>query len=63
MGYDLERQIGFGFTGANSRSGDLLQVKFNHRDTDNTKYATQVYITLHTDNILEIRDYGVNVFD
>ena len=44
MGYDLEKQLGSGFTGISTRAGDLLQIKFNHRDTDNTKYATQVYI-------------------
>ena len=63
MGYDLEKQLGSGFTGISTRASDLMQIKFNHRDTDNTKYATQVYITLHCDNVLEIRESGISVFD
>ena len=63
IGIDTEKNLGSGFTGISTRAGDLMTIKFNHRDTDATKFATQVYITLHTDNILEIRDNGVSVYD
>ena len=63
FGIDTEKQLGSGFTGISTRAGDLMTVQFSHRDTDPAKWATQVYITLHSDNILEIKDSGVNVFD
>ena len=63
LGIDTERQLGSGFTGINTRAGDVISIRFTHRDTDVTKYATQVYTTLHSDNVLEIRDSGISVFD
>ena len=63
IGIDTEKNLGSGFTGISTRAGDLMTIKFNHKDTDPKKYATQVYITLHSDNVLEIRESGVNVFD
>ena len=63
MGYDLEKKLGSGFTGVSTRMGDLMSIRFKHRDLDIDNYATQVYITLHSDNVLEIRDSGISVFD
>ena len=63
IGIDTEKNLGSGFTGVNSRAGDLLCIQFKHKNPLPSTYATQVYITLHTDNILEIRDNGVSVYD
>ena len=63
IGIDTEKNLGSGFTGLNSRAGDLLCIHFKHKNSLPSTYATQVYITLHTDNILEIRDTGVSVYD
>ena len=63
IGIDTEKNLGSGFTGISTRAGDLMTIKFSHKDTNPETYATQVYITLHSDNILEIRDSGVSVFD
>ena len=63
MGYDLEKKLGSGFTGVSTKAGDLMTIRFNHLDTEPNNYATQVYITLHSDNVLEIRESGISVFD
>ena len=63
LGLIRKKHLGSGFTGISTRAGDLMTIKFNHKDTQPLTYATQVYITLHSDNVLEIRDSGVSVFD
>jgi hypothetical protein len=69
IGIDTEKILEAGFTGLNSRAGDLMVVKgkaanggdLNHSAT--IPWANSIYIILHTDQILEIRDTGVQVFD
>jgi hypothetical protein len=63
LGTDLEKVLEAGFTGANTRSGDILSVRFDHNDTVAANYATSMRIILHADCILEIKDSGVTVFD
>ena len=63
IGIDTERQLGSSFTGINTRAGDVMTIMLNHKNTNNLTYATQIYITLHSANVLEIRDSGVTVFD
>ena len=63
IGIDTEKNLGSGFTGISTRAGDLMTIQFSHKNSLPSTYATQVYITLHTDNILEIRDNGVSVYD
>ena len=63
LGTDMEKVLEAGFTGANTRAGDILNVSFKHNDTVDTNYATSMHIVLHSDNIVEIRDSGVTVFD
>ena len=56
-----------GFTGINTRSGDLMTIKakavgggsFN----PSTHMPTEMHVVLESDQILEIRDTGVQVFD
>lgn len=65
MGIDTEKSSGSSRTGVNTRAGDLLTIK-SKSDTSaavEAVQATQMFIVLHSDNIMEISDGGVNVFD
>jgi hypothetical protein len=65
LGTDCERVLDAGFTGLNTRAGDLMTVKFkyNEKGTNNNRLADRIHIVLHSDQILEIRDSGCQVFD
>ena len=52
-----------GWTGQNTRAGDLLTVKFKHTSAVAATYATKLYVVLHADMVLEIADGGVQVMD
>jgi hypothetical protein len=67
---DTEKVLDAGFTGINTRAGDLMSVslKFNSPGTLSaggtyTRLADRIHIVLHSDQILEIRDSGCQVFD
>ena len=65
LGTDCEKVLDAGFTGLNTRAGDLMSVKFKYTDkgTNNERLAESIHIVLHSDQILEIRDSGCQVFD
>ena len=69
IGTDCEKVLDAGFTGLNTRAGDLMTVKlkYNGKGTlTNGTYANladRLHIVLHSDQIMEIRDSGVQVFD
>ena len=72
IGTDCEKVLDAGFTGINTRAGDLLSVKlkYNGRGLEQigggtgTEYlADRIQIILHSDQIMEIRDTGVAVYD
>ena len=63
MGIDMERVLEAGFTGMNTRAGDILNIRFDHNDSTAANWATSMHIVLHSDNIMEIRDAGVQVWD
>ncbi len=58
---NMEKVIEAGFTGYNSKMGDILNLSFTHRDTTETNWATGVHVILHADCIMEIRDSGVEI--
>ena len=60
IGLDLEKVIQAGFTGLNSKAGDLISIKTKCMNGHGT--PTQMQIILHADIILNIRDNGVEVF-
>jgi hypothetical protein len=60
---DMERVLESGFSGMNTRAGDILNIRFDHNVANVNNYATSMHIILHSDQILEIRDGGVTVFD
>ena len=68
VGIDTEKVLDAGFTGLSTRAGDLMVVRAqgangNLANADFNTYANKLYIVLHTDQILEIRDVGTQVFD
>ena len=63
IGLDLEKVLNAGFTGLNSKAGDLISIKTKCLSDDNNAQATQIFIVLHADIILNIRDNGVEVFE
>ena len=65
IGTDCEQVLDAGFTGINTRAGDLLSVKlkYNSPGPGNIHLADRMQIILHSDQIMEIRDTGVAVYD
>ena len=62
---DTEKVLEASFTGLNTRAGELLTVKVKPIDSAgmDTTNPTKFYTTLMTDNIMEIRDTGITIFD
>jgi len=64
VGVDTEKILEAGFTGLNTRSGDLMVVRGKFANSnDATGWCNSIYMILHTDQILEIRDTGCQVYD
>lgn len=69
LGTDCERVLDAGFTGINTRAGDLMTVKLKYAgkgalsNGSHANLADRLHIVLHSDQIMEIRDSGVSVFD
>ena len=68
LGTDCEKVLDAGFTGINTRAGDLMSVRFNFANgnvsgSDGARLADRLHIVLHSDQVLEIRDSGCQVFD
>ena len=65
VGIDTEKVLAAGFTGLNSKAGDLMTLKFKALSggTVATDLPQLMYVHLHADCILNIRDTGVEVFD
>ena len=63
LGIDLETILEASFSGRDTRAGGLLNIKVDQISNDVTTYPTDMYIVLHSDNILEIHDSGVRVYD
>ena len=64
IGIDTEKILEAGFTGINTKAGDLMCIKVK-QNTGITQdnICNKMYITLHSDQILNIRNSGVEVFD
>ena len=66
LGTDCEKVLDASFTGLNTRAGDLMTVKFDYKASTATlaaRKADRIHIILHSDQILEIRDSGCQVYD
>ena len=62
IGIDTEKCLGAGSEGLNTKAGDLMTLKFNKMKTDGSA-SDKVYIVMHADMIMNIRDSGVEVFE
>ena len=64
IGIDTEKILEAGFTGINTKAGDLMVVKVKQASgITQANLCNKMFITLHSDQILNIRDTGVDVFD
>ena len=63
LAIDMEKVLGASYTGTNTRAGDLLSVKYEYKTADNARFGDRMQIVLHSDQIMEIRDGGVQIFD
>ena len=69
IGIDTEKVLEVGFTGLNTRAGDLLTVKFKYAkpwgggNVDEDRMVDITHVVLHSDHTLEIHDTGVRVLD
>ena len=64
MGIDTERVLDAGFSGINTRAGDMLTLRIKGASASMTDgICSKNYITLQSDQILEIRDSGCTVQD
>ena len=63
LGIDTERVLAAGFTGLNTRAGDLLTIKVKHLSAEAAIFADRMQIILHADMVLNIRDTGVEVME
>jgi hypothetical protein len=63
LGIDMEKVIDAGYTGMNTRAGDILNIRFDHQSALAGDYATSMHVVLHSDNIMEILSSGVQVHD
>jgi len=62
IGLDLEKVLGSGFTGINTKAGDLLTIKTKCL-RDDIYTPTKMHVILHADCVLNIRDAGVEVME
>ena len=65
IGLDCEKISGAGFTGINTKAGDLLTVNFRHCDASGIANIVphRVYCALHYDCVMNISDNGIQVLD
>ena len=64
IGIDCEKVLEASYTGLNTRSGDLLVVKMQYNpNNDAARYANRLHIVLHSDQVMEIKDTGCQIFD
>ena len=66
--FDLEKVLEAGFSGLNTRAGDMMTIKLKPINstamgTTAADKPTKFFTVLHSDCILEIRDTGVSVSD
>ena len=63
LAIDTEKMLEAGYTGLNTRSGDLMSVRYEAMVSTAARLAQRMHIVLHSDQIMEIRDSGVQIFD
>ena len=52
-----------GFTGLNTKAGDLMTVRAKYLGSNSAFVPDTLYMVMHSDQILNIRDTGVEVLE
>ena len=60
---DCEKVPEVSWSGMNTKSGDVINLKLKQGDVVNGIEATNMFVTLHSDQIMKITASGVEVFD
>lgn len=63
LGVDMEKVSGAGFTGLNTKAGDLITLNFRDCDFGGSNVPDKVFCVIHYDSVLQINDSGVNVLE
>ena len=63
VGIDTEKMLDAGFTGLNTKAGDLMTIRLKQPGVPANALINMLHITLHSDCVMEIRDSGVQVMD
>ena len=60
VGFDTERMLGLAFTGCNTKNS-LMSIKFKTKGVDHQ--ASRMHIVLVSQQILEVSDSGITIYD
>ena len=60
---DTEKVTEAGFTGLNTKAGDLIYLRLKQYGVPQDRICKMMYVILHADMILNIRDTGAEVYD
>ena len=60
---DCEKMLSSGFTGLNTKAGDLMTVRVKCLGANSAYAPDTLSVVLHSDQILNIRDTGVEVLE
>ena len=63
IGQNFEKVEGASFTGINTKMGDLMTIKLYNQGTITAIMPNKIYVTLVGDQIMNIGDTGIQVFD
>ena len=64
LGTDTEKILEAGYTGLNTRAGDMLRIRLdNSSNTATDKLPTTMHVVLHSDILLNISDRSVEILD
>ena len=65
IGIDTERITEAGWTGLNTRAGDLLTVNFKLLDTNGAdeRKPDRMHVVLHADLIMQVHRFGISVLN
>ena len=66
ISFDCEKMLGSGFSGLNMKTGSLMTLKMKTANAATVTAAMMpdtLYLVLHVDSILEIKDSGVMVYE
>ena len=63
IGQCLEKVEGASFTGINTKMGDLLTIKLWNQAPNTTHMPNKIFVTMIGDQIMNISDTGIQVFD